>query len=219
MAYPLMHQISLAIASYNRSKSRAMDVRELKTHSVKILNSMASSIFSDIPDMKIPDVSFIFGGYSWIHKCFDIWIIRYRIKDQQFIARPINYWVGGMNPMIFGGDMAKEANKNLVGLMRKKGQLVDNKATNKTFDMEPFEVVRDMLRNSSRRDSIGGAPQVVKVYQHMNALPLGVYWPSKAEGKVYIQGRPLLGYENTDFWVLDPDTFYSENINHKVTIN
>ncbi|MDR9425712.1 MAG: hypothetical protein RI567_10575 [Marinobacter sp.] len=214
MAYPLMHQISLAIASYNRSKTRAMDVRELKTHSVKVLNSMASSILSDIPDMMNPDVSFIFGGYSWIHKKFDIWAIKYDAAQKMFIARPVKRWVGGMDPMIFGGDKAKEANAKLVDVMRKKGRLVGNQTEDSSFDMEPFEVVRDMLRNSTQADSIGGAPQVVKVYQHMNALPLGVFWPDKASGKVYIQGRPLLGYESTDFWVLDPDTFYSENINH-----
>lgn len=215
MAYPLMHQISLAISSYNRAKTRAMDIRELKTHSIKVLNSMASSIFSDIPEMKDPDVSFLLGGYSWINKCFDIWGIRYAKKEKCFIARHVNSWVGGMDPVLFGGDKAKEANKNLVKLMQKKGALVGNKAVNSAFDMEPLEVVRDMLRSSKKNDSIGGALQVVKVYQHMNALPLGVFWPDRASGSVYIQGRPLLGYESTDFWVIDPDTFHSQKVNHK----
>lgn len=46
--------------------------------------------------------------------------------------------------------------------------------------MEPFEVVRDMLRDNKKSDSIGGPPQIVKVYQYMRSAPLAVYWPNKS---------------------------------------
>jgi hypothetical protein len=86
----------------------------------------------------------------------------------------------------------------------------DLAARHQPLDMEPFEVVRDMLRDPGHAETIGGAPQVVKVYQYMRTAPLGVYWPQKAGGEVYLQGRACLGYERIDRWVLDPDTLVSE---------
>jgi len=89
--------------------------------------------------------------------------------------------------------------------------------TRKSIDFEPFAVVRDMLRdpdlrNQMYRDTIGGAPQIVKVYQYMSASPVGVFWPRRADDaqRPYLQGRPCLDYENIDQWVLDPDSLITE---------
>jgi hypothetical protein len=79
------------------------------------------------------------------------------------------------------------------------------------MDMEPFETVRDMLRDSGHSETIGGAPQVVKVYQYMQTAALGVFWPDRKMGSIYLQGRRCLGYERIDNWLLDPDTLKSEN--------
>ena len=75
-------------------------------------------------------------------------------------------------------------------------------------------MVRDMLRDANHSETIGGAPQVTKVYQYMKSAPLGVYWPNKAGGVAHLQGRPLLGYERSERWVLDPDTLFSERPEH-----
>ena len=81
---------------------------------------------------------------------------------------------------------------------------LSGKATDK-IDMQPFEVVRDMLRDPKRSHTIGGAPQLVKVYQFIQAVSFPVYWPDKASGLRFLQGRPCLGYENLDTKVFDPD--------------
>jgi hypothetical protein len=52
---------------------------------------------------------------------------------------------------------------------------------------------------------------VMKVYQHMNAKHIGVFWPSKQEGNVTIAGRTILPYERPDCWILDPDTFVTSH--------
>jgi hypothetical protein len=67
-----------------------------------------------------------------------------------------------------------------------------------------------MLRDPGRASTIGGAPQILKVYQYMSTAPLGVYWPDKASGRIVLQGRATLGYERIDRFVLDPDTLRSE---------
>lgn len=80
----------------------------------------------------------------------------------------------------------------------------------RSLDFEPFEVVRDMLREVKHSETIGGAPQIVKVYQYMKSAPLGVFWPNRETGQIHLQGRPLLDYERTERWVLDPDRLISE---------
>jgi hypothetical protein len=72
------------------------------------------------------------------------------------------------------------------------------------LDMEPFEVLRDIIR-SEAVPSVGGPPQVVKLYEHMNAIPFGVYWPNRDSCQVTILGRPLMSYEATSWRVIDPD--------------
>lgn len=68
-----------------------------------------------------------------------------------------------------------------------------------------------MLRDRNHSETIGGAPQLVKVYQYMQSAPFAVYWPDKRTGKAYLQGRPCLDYEHIERWIIDPDTLESES--------
>jgi hypothetical protein len=63
-----------------------MDIRELKTHALKIFDSMASSITNESPHLGPPnDFAFLLGGYSWIAKRFFIWTIRYDVAVKGFV--------------------------------------------------------------------------------------------------------------------------------------
>jgi hypothetical protein len=73
--------------------------------------------------------------------------------------------------------------------------------------MEPFEVIRDMLREAEPHATIGGAPQLAKINQYLYATSIAVYWPDKESGVPSLQGRPILEFEKVDRWTLDPDTF------------
>jgi hypothetical protein len=205
-AYPLMLQLALAIEAYPLSRDRAMDIHNMRGHTLKVFNSMCSSVHSYVEGMEIPDASFILGGYSWIRKTFSIWKIHYKQKEKQFVYRPAKKWIGNFEKIVFAGDWAKVARDRLVGLLRERHSLTADGSTADGFDMEPFEVLRDILRESKPTDSVGGSPQIVKVYQHMNCRPLGVYWPNRESQSVFLLGRPLLDYENCEYWVLDPDT-------------
>lgn len=174
-----------------------------------------------------PEANFLFGGYSWIKKKFELWSIRYRGPQDGFAAEPaglVRYhpdaekWVytnasprearGACARVAFGGDQALEARSRLLKLLNRKYK---NPNGFHGLDWEPFEVVRDMLRDSKHSETIGGAPQVVKVYQYLQTAPLAVYWPNRESGRIVLQGRPCLGYERIDRWILDPDTLMSHH--------
>ena len=207
--YPLMSQLAFAIDSYNRSKDRAMDIHDLRGHTLNIFNKLQASIRVEWPINK-RDELFILGGYSWVQKKFSLWKIHYSInptepKQDKFVfASPAGF--KNFGSIIFAGDKAEEARKRLINLLQQKYGNDFSKTENKFhWDWEPFEVIRDMLRESGPDDTIGGPPQLVKVYQHMTCKPIGVNW--KYEGKEIktLLGRTLLEYENCDFWFLDPD--------------
>lgn len=225
-AFPMMQQLSNAIDAHSPLKRGSLDMVAMKSHMLKIFNGMSglivSSKFLSSPMSTAPEADFLFGGYSWIGKCFELWSIRYSEKQKRFIAvapkciRRVAYngmlqfsqRLHGMGEklagkIIFTGDQAKVAEQSLIERLSQKGDCTK-------IDMEPFEVVRDMLRDRNHSETIGGAPQVVKVYQYMGSAPLAVYWPDKHSGTIHLQGRPCLGYERLDRWILDPDTLRSE---------
>lgn len=207
--YPLMSQLAFAIDSYSRSKERAMDIHELRGHTLKIFNELHKPIkYDGLLEKRtdLNDTQFILGGYSWIHKKFSLWKIHYSLdsedkKNDQFVYES-PYGFNNFGSIIFAGDQAKAAKEKLINLVRQKyGNDFNRPGQEFHWDWEPFEVIRDMLRASKHEDTIGGPPQLVKVYQHMTSRPIGVIW----EGSKTLLGRKLLEYEDCDFWFLDPD--------------
>lgn len=224
--YPMMQQVSQAIDAHAPLKRGSLDVVELKSHILKIFDGMADSIKSServsSPTDITPEAEFIFGGYSWKSKEFKIWHIRYSRIAGRFEAHPPasirkvphvgGYRLGtaGQNgdtaidaQVVFIGDQAKICKKLFLELLNTRDNLSH-------LDMEPFEVIRDMLRSSRKSETIGGSPQIVKVYQYMKSAPLGVFWPDKGTGRIHLHGRKCLGYERIDRWIIDPDTLQSQ---------
>lgn len=228
-AYPMMMQLISAIDSHAPSLRGSLGLSELRTHMLKIFNLMADDIqpssFINSDVNLDPEATFLFGGWSWTRKRFQLWTIRYNSSAKQFGAHPVEWLTyhpeakkivhrrrknekGEVNigHFAFAGDQAPIARAALLEKLNTRTRA----EIEKPLDWEPFEVVRDMLRDINKSETIGGAPQVVKVYQYMQTATFGVYWPTRVEGKVFLQGRPCLGYERMDRWVLDPDTLYSK---------
>jgi hypothetical protein len=230
-AFPMMLQFQRAIESYSPSLRGSLDIRSLLTHALKVFDKMTGMIQRDphvSAELNIfPQATFVFGGYSWLKKRFELWTIKYNTVERRFEAHPSN-WIGISTEagsyvirrakyprrgpryntkVCFAGDASKRAQTLLLDKLNAR------KAGDKGWlgmDWEPFETVRDMLRDHDRPDTIGGAPQVVKVYQYMHSASLGVFWPNKRKKQIYLQGRPCLGYERIENWILDPDTLRSE---------
>lgn len=223
-AYPLMHQVISAVSTYERSSSRAQDIVELKSHVLKVFEGLRLAVHSASGDEGIPSAEFLFGGYSWIRKRFMIWRIHFQKGMNSFEATPANGWKG--EPWVFAGDKThvENARAQFTKLLRERN-CGPHQTKKFKLNWEPFEVIRDMLRDVNnnkikfRDESIGGAPQVLKIYEHLSSRYVAVDWdvPHQKDGKgVFICGRKTLGYENSSIWILDPDKlitrhpYYSE---------
>jgi hypothetical protein len=227
----MMQQLAFAIESHGPLQRGSLDLYALRSHLLKVLDGMSVQITSSemlsVPENVAPEANFIFGGYSWIKKQFEIWAFNFKRTEKRFEAIPAS-WVSylemgnkivmrrkerlpntiSLGKIAFAGDQAPHAEERLAArLMLGRGRSGFTR-----LDMEPFEVVRDMLRMQDHSETIGGAPQILKVYQYQKSAPLGVFWPDRESGIAHIQGRPCLGYERTDRWVLDPDTLVSEHL-------
>ena len=205
-AYPMMVQINNSISMHAKSSSRAIDITDIKGHILKVIDGMREHIH-DLPTGKdafeVPDAMFIFAGYSWKTSSFKIWTLYYDHERDEFHFRKasnLKKRTDGTKYYAFIGDHTDIARRKITQLMDSKG--VSEKPG---LDMEPLEVLIEMIRDE-KYPYIGGAPQIVKVYKHMNILPYSVYWPDKITGKKTFLGRPMLDYEVNEYLTLDPDT-------------
>lgn len=231
-AYPMMHQVAAAFEAHAPLRRRSMDLPAARTHALKILDAMGAAIrpsplVRGLPNAQpSPSAEFLFGGYSWVRKEFLLWTIRYSKREKRHLAHAAP-WIGidtdtgrvslrkrrarnfrPIGQVAIAGDQALNAREKLVDLIQEKRKLVSIDK----LDFEPFEVVRDMLRNLSKSHTIGGPPQIVKVYQYSDCVPIGVWWPNRADGAPHLQGRPCFGYEKTERFFLDPDTLFTSRL-------
>ena len=207
-AYPLMIQAYNSIRMHDPATTRAMDLMDLKGHLVRVFNHSRKFI-SDLPRDQMlpdkPDVEFLLCGYSWKRKSFSVWKLHFDEHKDFFTFRLSTIWKGqdpeSAKIVAYAGDkeVVEAAKERLVSVLYTRGKISKG-----SFDMEPFEVLRDLLREGNF-PSIGGPVQMAKIYEHSNAAPVGVYWPDKLSGQISVLGRPLMDYERTSWGVIDPD--------------
>lgn len=212
-AYPMMMQIRQAMSGYRRIETRAMDVVDINGHLMKHANHLMKSVYDQADPDYLPDNEFLFGGYSWIEKKFKIWRYYYKKHEREFAKdgqehRILSY-INGNIAII--GDQKENYKQELKNLLFLKYGKDANANLNVYLDMEPFEALCKLLKTTTKRETIGGAPQMIKVYQYMSSCPVGVYWPIKNDtfSNRTLLGRKLFDYEDTDFWFIDPETLVS----------
>jgi hypothetical protein len=205
-----MLQLSQAIHAYSPLRDRALDYHKMRDHAIPVFNSLVDSFEGAAKALEISETTFVLAGYSWIEKSFAIDVINWRAGDERFGYKPCLQGIGNFGKFAFAGDVGRQAFHRLTDSLKQEfgTSAVSRESTlTRKFGMEPFIVLRDMLRTATEGDSIGGPPQIVRLTQHMNVRPTAVYWPTRAAGQVYLGGRALMPYENVDNWILDPDTF------------
>ena len=197
-AYPLALQLQAAIQSYDRSSDRRHPLRRVVQHASRIFAQSLNLIHS-MPSTGEPvsaPATFLFGGFSWHDACFKIWKIEMDTKNKDFpfeeVARPYAF---------IGTDAAlPDAEQRLSVLLASRGKSYAE------IDMEPLEVIRDIVRAGTYPD-IGGVPQIAKVFRHMNTHFFSTLWQCQDGVKrPHVFGRPLGGWERTSWSCFDPDT-------------
>lgn len=205
IAYPHMLHVHFASLSHRPARTRGLDISKYRNHVLKILNSIVDEIDTPIKELRIPGCQFLLGGYSWLDKRFRIWRVGYFPNLERFHYDTAKGICGVQESfMIAGDDVAAPAYRAIFD------QLVTERRGHdwgdQGLDLEPFEALVRFLRRSGPDASVGGPPQLVKVYQHTNTIPIPVLWPNRNSGHVSMLGRKLLQYENVDEWSLDPDS-------------
>ena len=202
-AYPVLLQLSNSASNYEKALSREIDISALRTHFIKIIESMHTTV-TDFPSgrhgIDPTDFVIVFAGYSAQAKEFKAWRLFFDKSERKFLHRPLSFHATrtkSTKSFLFAGDHVKEA----VDLLYEK--LTDRKKlTTGTLDMEPLEVLVDMIESPEFK-SIGGPPQLVKVYSFANVLPMNVFWPRNHPTCIAHFGRPLLPYEGSKYACLD----------------
>lgn len=223
-AYPMMEQVGYAIESYPKTASRALDITDTRGHILRVISKMREFIHNDIEPYKKfvpepPETNFLLAGYSWKMNKFYIWELLFSKKENKFIYRVQNTIMKNKIGLIVdAANHRKEKNDVLsTNTIRKRiyDKLASAGKTDKDgFDMEPFEILRDIIKENEDW-AIGGSPQIVKVYKHMNVMPYAVFWPNRDSKQISFLGRPLLSYEQLPYLILDPDTL--ETVPYKIT--
>src|SRR5271157_1355618 len=102
--YPLMMQLSNAVAAHQPARERALDIGTLKAHLLKTLTDLVASIKDAVEPFRSDDAQFLFGGYSWKSKAFRLWTIYYEVVRKGFAARPSANFHPRLRTVAFVGD-------------------------------------------------------------------------------------------------------------------
>lgn len=167
--FPLMLHVSEAISGHGPAKDRNLDLKELKGHLLKVCTDIVASSVTPTEPIKPSDVQFIFGGYSWREKDFCIWTFYYEVTSGRFRARPSSGFHKRLKKAAFIGDWASRYCGDLV-------RELNQHAIGPPINREPLQILARTIKGAEVHDTIGGAPQVVRVGPHMNTRPFCVKW-------------------------------------------
>jgi hypothetical protein len=191
LSYQFIAHFQNAILAHGPSRERSMDINFLAKHILQIANSLINDIKESMDDYARYDISFLFCGYSWKKKDFCIWSLNLNQK-KIFEIRPAIYFNTSIRKAAFIGDWSSKYRSLLMEY------LLNNKVTK--VDLEPLRILSNLLNEITTSESIGGAPQIIKISEHMNSRPYCVIWKDKPT----LFGRNLFPFENNDYWQIEP---------------
>jgi hypothetical protein len=202
--YPLIAQIASYVESFVNLRDRVIDLTDAYYLILQMLNESLAFISEPAdPSLRIPECSFILGGYSARRKDFFVRRIVFHPTRLRFENRSPRD-IGGESIALIGEKGPVDAVVRRISEHRKAA-----KGAHSKLDMAPAEAFYSVI-SSRRFTEIGGSPQVAKVYQHMSQRHFGVYWPPDLptnEQHIYLRGRRLREVEVLDHpWVFEPSS-------------
>lgn len=221
IAYPLMVQIKLALDAYQLSRTRVVDIVDLKAHIEKVIESVRVTI-ADLPDKSGENTDFklMLAGYSWKLQQFRSWVFKFDLLTHKFNAfkmtshrRQFEREGRGKVYFQFMSDNHQNEKRASEFVLRELHKTTENQVAH-ALDWIPMRALIDQIKDQSCVD-IGGAPQMVKIFKHSNTLPINVIWhtpePDRESGLIKHTyhlthfGRKLLPYERNDYLNFDPE--------------
>lgn len=208
IAYPALLQVSRAVQSNPAQVERRYDVTALSNYVLNVINQMLDGrdvdrMLREATALEKSETRFLLAGYSWRYSEFRAWTYEFNRKIKKYERHPLRIasTAEGLRSdqrWTAIGDAAAHAGGEL-------NRRLDSGSAS-TLNMEPFEVLRDVIR-SREFHTVGGAPQVIKIYRHMNTQALGVLWRPQAglNAEATYGGRPLLEYEKPYYTFIDAD--------------
>jgi hypothetical protein len=143
-----------------------------------------------------------------------LWRIYFDKDEGRFISaeRTGSNKFGGLGKIEIAGDddWIETMRSQLKNLVQARYGADMRQPADARFNLEPFEIIRDLLRVADASCTIGGAPQAVKIYQYLSSADVGIFWPNVRDGRLFLSGRPLLEYEKATInSILDPESLVS----------
>lgn len=201
IAYPLMHQFNSYIKHSKKNFDRALDGSALPQRFCALCNQFLE-FYIDPVDLEsdLRATSFIIAYFSWKHKRPFVYRIAYEKSANRYVA------IKGKFPKTYSMERHNCSQFVMLGDYRPEyfaelGKLADYEQSS-DWNLEPFQALCNLLSNAeftnrrgSRGGKIGGAPQFIKIYPFLKTIEFGVYWPSKIDDVLYINGRKTFNYE------------------------
>lgn len=198
--YPLILNLISSIKFDTHLLSSHTDITEVLDYITRLFTSLCYSI-TDYGTQNFEEVlgefQFLFGGWSWKANDFKLWKLEYNHSAGAFIHDEVD---NGSMFYTFIGDALEQSEESLNNELTR-----NNKITAKNFDMEPFKVLIEMIRDSFYT-SIDGAVQIAKIHPPGTTEFLGVYWPSVIGGKRTFLGKAVNTDNNSVVKYIDLDT-------------
>ena len=186
VAYPFLQQLYFTSLSFRAARTRGLDIIEYRSHVLRILNDLVSNIDTSIKELKTPKCSFLLCGYSWIKKRFYIWKLQFHKELGRFHFDRAAGICGRPHSIIYGGDAGNRLRGETARILTERRGY---RWGTTPLDLEPLEALVNLLAKANAKDSIGGAPQFLKIYQHINASVIPLYLAAKP-AEVRVLPRP-----------------------------
>ncbi len=197
--YPLILNLISSIKFDEDLFSPHTDITDILEYLIDLFSNLCNSIKEFNPlsfEDALGDFEFMFGGWSWKENRFIVWKLKYNHEVKFFLHNRISE-----DNMFFTfiGDEINRAEELLTQEIANNGKILS-----RNFDMEPFRVLLQMIRNKEY-DSIDGAIQLAKIHPPGATEFYGVYWPSIAGRKTFL-GKDVSFENNPSVKFIDPDT-------------
>lgn len=209
-AYPLFYQIGVALNNHIKTRTRALDVTDVKDLILKIADSIIGSWDAKPADklQELKDTQILFAGWSAVHNRFELSFLTYSNTGLVFHRKKMRIghpWHETTKSLVFLGDYEDAYRLELCNLLARRHthSVAQDQKIKFDFNYEPIEALNMLLNKpdpTHERRAIGGAPQLIKIYRFSNSLPFAVRLGPERH---YLYGRRLFAWEKTEFPIID----------------